>query len=603
MHSIRQRSTALMDPAGDFNHAGMATKMPTSHTAIGASHDEPDAGSGAVPDVQMRSRFCQLPAELRNRIYEAVLIQTDPIQVASVLTACTQPAFTRTCTQIREETLSMFYAYNTFIVDTVETGTTAPWKWLQSVGYHNARHIRRLGVRIYKKNHPTNEPDRYHATARVLARVCAAVHVCRDAICFWDTTSDPWTDVFISHIWIAVAQYPAVDEAQPCRHCRPANGDKGLRYIHEVSNAHLADARVLGSTFYDEVMARHADHSGRSDDHVLCRFMEYTQRLCGGRSDVPPPLPRIRPPEELLESTSATPSKTATNPSINAHPEREMTENDRMVCELSQRTKMTMRYSKECLEHARWDSEQAFETFQSVREALPTEAFMCAATYGAHLRTAPLMAGVAGPDMGMATTLARPAIELGAMLYRPAMQMAVTLAVRTRMKIQCSIDCLTQTGWDLEKGLQAYQRVKASLPQAAYPMEYPPARIAVHESAADLGLGGSTSEHMVLELSGYTHMALQYCTDCLDQAGWDFDQAVRLFASVKANLPSEAFCAPGAIREQLAEAKVKEVSRRTGMTVQYAALCLEQSGWDFGKGLQAFEGARDALPSEAFMAG
>ena len=51
--------------------------------------------------------------------------------------------------------------------------------------------------------------------------------------------------------------------------------------------------------------------------------------------------------------------------------------------------------------------------------------------------------------------------------------------------------------------------------------------------------------------------------------------------------------APGKTEEQLAmENMVLELSRGTGMNVEYAALCLEQSGWTLESALSAFESAK-----------
>lgn len=51
------------------------------------------------------------------------------------------------------------------------------------------------------------------------------------------------------------------------------------------------------------------------------------------------------------------------------------------------------------------------------------------------------------------------------------------------------------------------------------------------------------AQQMVVELHKQTGMTVQYSKDCLEQVGWDFQKAVEAFASVKANLPPEAFAA------------------------------------------------------------
>ena len=76
----------------------------------------------------------------------------------------------------------------------------------------------------------------------------------------------------------------------------------------------------------------------------------------------------------------------------------------------------------------------------------------------------------------------------------------------------------------------------ADAPQATNALEAPP--------QLPQGLTMEMAEQMVLELQKQTSMNLQYAKDCLEQVGWDFQKAREAFASVKANLPAEAFVAP-----------------------------------------------------------
>jgi nuclear RNA export factor len=55
------------------------------------------------------------------------------------------------------------------------------------------------------------------------------------------------------------------------------------------------------------------------------------------------------------------------------------------------------------------------------------------------------------------------------------------------------------------------------------------------------GLTVETAEKMVMELQKQTGMTVAYSKDCLEQVGWDFQKALDAFASVKGNLPAEAF--------------------------------------------------------------
>ena len=58
------------------------------------------------------------------------------------------------------------------------------------------------------------------------------------------------------------------------------------------------------------------------------------------------------------------------------------------------------------------------------------------------------------------------------------------------------------------------------------------------------GLTVEMAEQMVAELQKQTGMTVQYAKDCLEAAGWDFQKGMETFASVKVNLPAEAFVAP-----------------------------------------------------------
>ena len=58
---------------------------------------------------------------------------------------------------------------------------------------------------------------------------------------------------------------------------------------------------------------------------------------------------------------------------------------------------------------------------------------------------------------------------------------------------------------------------------------------------------------------------------------------------------------PAGLSVEMAEQMVAEMRKQTGMTVQYSKDCLEQVGWDFQKGLEAFASVKDNLPVEAFV--
>ncbi|KAK5124522.1 hypothetical protein LTR85_001739 [Meristemomyces frigidus] len=101
--------------------------------------------------------FLDLPAELRNRIYEHVVVAADSgtIKIWSSMDAGyngshRQPAITMASRQLRGETLSTFYALNSFVIRLqprnawaaiIEFHTNNLNKWLKAIGEHNIKDI------------------------------------------------------------------------------------------------------------------------------------------------------------------------------------------------------------------------------------------------------------------------------------------------------------------------------------------------------------------------------------------------------------------------------------------------------------------------------
>lgn len=87
----------------------------------------------------------ELPAELRNMVYEFVL--TSP----SALQRPAQPALTMACRQVRDEALPLFYSSNVFSFDLRYQYPTSPMafraqglQWLDSITQKNSTHIQKL---------------------------------------------------------------------------------------------------------------------------------------------------------------------------------------------------------------------------------------------------------------------------------------------------------------------------------------------------------------------------------------------------------------------------------------------------------------------------
>ena len=67
--------------------------------------------------VVQNSRLLQLPSELRNRIYELALIQLNPIRLPLGQSERDKRALLRTCHQIHDEAVGIYYGNNAFVAD------------------------------------------------------------------------------------------------------------------------------------------------------------------------------------------------------------------------------------------------------------------------------------------------------------------------------------------------------------------------------------------------------------------------------------------------------------------------------------------------------
>ncbi|PSK60596.1 hypothetical protein B9Z65_746 [Elsinoe australis] len=85
-------------------------------------------------------------------------------------------------------------------------------------------------------------------------------------------------------------------------------------------------------------------------------------------------------------------------------------------------------------------------------------------------------------------------------------------------------------------GCQAFEPDDENQGQTQHPTLEP--------AAVPQGLTPEVAEQMVLELQKQTGMTVAYAKDCLTQVTWDFDRALQAFASVRPNLPPDAFVQP-----------------------------------------------------------
>ena len=92
-----------------------------------------------------RTSFMDLPAEMRNRIYELVLVRDrdfifDNYQRGDeYVKALQQPPLTRVNNAIRSESLPVFYGFNTIKVLTDNTSYKTALRWLQRIGGSNRK--------------------------------------------------------------------------------------------------------------------------------------------------------------------------------------------------------------------------------------------------------------------------------------------------------------------------------------------------------------------------------------------------------------------------------------------------------------------------------
>ena len=68
-------------------------------------------------NMEQTSRLLNLPSELRNRIYELVLIQPDAIRLPQGRSEAGKRDLLCTCHQIHNEAVSIYYGNNAFIAD------------------------------------------------------------------------------------------------------------------------------------------------------------------------------------------------------------------------------------------------------------------------------------------------------------------------------------------------------------------------------------------------------------------------------------------------------------------------------------------------------
>ncbi|KAM0717121.1 hypothetical protein Q7P37_006973 [Cladosporium fusiforme] len=139
------------------------------------SHNPPPRTSRRTPPVpQPQSTFlARLPGELRNRIYDLVVLSPEPVRAVRevrktaegvTLYASAVPALAQTCRQIRRECLDIYYAGNAFVFepapergDAVGKGRVHSWvRTVTAAGFE--RLVTKVGC-TYPKPHDIDDDD------------------------------------------------------------------------------------------------------------------------------------------------------------------------------------------------------------------------------------------------------------------------------------------------------------------------------------------------------------------------------------------------------------------------------------------------------------
>ena len=107
-----------------------------------------NTGRMSVPQATaVPFRFLDLPPEMRNRIYEAVVISARPLHIPSACyhgkeASAVEPAITRVNKQLRRESLGMFYSMNAFEYHIHRCDFGYFLAWMDDIGLNNRSQIR-----------------------------------------------------------------------------------------------------------------------------------------------------------------------------------------------------------------------------------------------------------------------------------------------------------------------------------------------------------------------------------------------------------------------------------------------------------------------------
>lgn len=100
------------------------------------------------------SPLMRLPPELRNRIYDLVVIESQPITISirkrRFGTPMRPPALLHNCRQLRAEASPVYYSSNIFIAEEGQRSTLGPLEtWLRMIGEEARGLVHRIHFNVY----------------------------------------------------------------------------------------------------------------------------------------------------------------------------------------------------------------------------------------------------------------------------------------------------------------------------------------------------------------------------------------------------------------------------------------------------------------------
>ena len=144
------------------NNSPNALQMAATNTASTAST--------ACDEQHAAGLFSKLSAELRNKIYELVLIGNQPIDLSTQ----SQPNLSGTCKLIRSECLPMYFGSNKFEYSTTSgghSGFQGLMIWLKRIGRRNHSKMRSVRIVVRQGCMITSMDDANDAWTRMIPKL------------------------------------------------------------------------------------------------------------------------------------------------------------------------------------------------------------------------------------------------------------------------------------------------------------------------------------------------------------------------------------------------------------------------------------------------